>query len=156
MPVFFIVFMFCHEFHALCPMIVYDGCFPFLVFNSNVRISLYLMSCLVYEYVATCTHFCLLSSGYRLLSFAACHLSSGLRLPSFVSWLSSFVSYRYKKVNIEANMKGSDVVKAFNTAYAWLVLLVQLTSTEPNVWYYDTDFIYTHKHDRSAEDSDRQ
>src|SRR6266481_6336769 len=83
------MFMFCHEFPALCPMIVYDGCFPFLVFNSNGRISLYRMSCLVYEYVATCTHFCLLSSGYRLLSFAACHFvfwspSSIFRLLTFI------------------------------------------------------------------------
>ncbi len=51
------------------------------------------------------------------------------------------VVYKTRKENLEPNMKGSDVVAAFTTAHARLVLLEQLTRIGPNVCYYDTDSI---------------
>src|SRR6266481_6216543 len=59
-----------------------------------------------------------------------------------------FHTYRYKKDSVEANMKGSDVVAAFTTAHARLVLLGQLTKIGAKVCYYDTDsIIYSRKQD---------
>jgi len=51
------------------------------------------------------------------------------------------VVYKTRKENLEPNMKGSDIVAAFTTAHARLVLLEQLTRIGPNVCYYDTDSI---------------
>jgi len=54
--------------------------------------------------------------------------------------------YQNKKDHLEANIRGSDVVAAFTTTHARLVLLGQLNRIGANVCYYDTDSIIYYKH----------
>ena len=60
--------------------------------------------------------------------------------------------YRNTTEGLESNMKGSDVVAAFTTAHARLVLLSKLTLLGANVCYYDTDsIIYTRRNQNDPE-----